>query len=270
MRPMAPAQAFLAPLCLVLTTVLLAACAGSLLGGRADLELTFDHAVIALPPTHQGGAVRLGQLEEIADPDAISGRRPVVIYLHGCTGIGNYGFFKVLAGAGYVVVAPDSMARRFRPLQCDPRTNTGGHNLFIYDFRRAEIAYALQRLRRYSWIDWSNVFLIGTSEGGVAAALYRGDEFRARVIAQWTCIGGALVRGIAAPPETPILAIVRNNDPWYDPARTAGQRGDCGAFMASRPGSRSIVLSGRQEHDVFGDPEIVREILRFLQANRSG
>ena len=240
---------------------------------RSDLELTWDKAVVALP-AEGPGPVRVGTIEDIdlarylnAQPKGSS--LAVVLYLHGCTGIGNFAFFETLAGAGYLVIAPDSMARRFRPLQCQPESRVGGFNLFVYDFRQAEIGYALERLGRFAAVDTANLYLVGTSEGGVATALYHGGEFRARVIAQWTCTGVPRVRGLAAPLETPVLSIVRAEDPWYDTARAPDQRGDCGAFMKDRPHSRSIVLEGGEGHDVFTDPDSVRAILAFLDANRT-
>jgi len=255
----------------VALALLVGGCAGGLLDPRSDLELTWDNAVIALPTqgSHAvqidtiGGIDLAARLATLARGDKL----PVVLYLHGCTGIGNYDFFATLADAGYVVIAPDSMARRFRPLQCEPESRTGGYNLFVYDFRQAEIGYALDRLSNLKAIDGRNLFLVGTSEGGVATALYHGDEFRARVIAQWTCTGVPRVRGIAAPSETPILAIVRAGDPWYESSRAPDQAGDCGAFMMDRPGSRSIVLKGGEGHDVFAGPDNVRAILVFLGAN---
>ena len=249
-----------------------AGCAGGIFDPRSDLELTWDKAVIALP-ARGSRAVQVGTIEEIDLAARLAvlaqvDKLPVVLYLHGCTGIGNFDFFEALAGAGYVVIAPDSMARRFRPLQCEPESRTGGFNLFVYDFRQAEIGFALDRLGAIEAIDGRNLFLVGTSEGGVATALYHGDEFRARVIAQWTCTGVPRVRGIAAPSVTPILAIVRAGDPWYESSRAPDQAGDCGAFMRDRPGSRSIVLEGGGGHDVFADPGIVHAILAFLGANR--
>ena len=180
-----------------------AGCAGGIFDPRSDLELTWDKAVIALP-ARGSRAVQVGTIEEIDLAARLAvlaqvDKLPVVLYLHGCTGIGNFDFFEALAGAGYVVIAPDSMARRFRPLQCEPESRTGGFNLFVYDFRQAEIGFALDRLGAIEAIDGRNLFLVGTSEGGVATALYHGDEFRARVIAQWTCTGVPRVRGIAAP-----------------------------------------------------------------------
>ena len=247
-------------------------CAGGVFDPRSDLELTWDNAVIALPAEGRSAA-RVGTSGEIDLAGHLAalphGRRlPVVLYLHGCTGIGNFEFFETLAASSYLVVAPDSMARRFRPLQCQPETRIGGFNLFVYDFRQAEIGYALDRLGRFAAVDAANLYLVGTSEGGVATALYHGDEFGARVIAQWTCTGVPRVHGIAAPPETPILSIVRADDPWYDSARAPDQRGDCGAFMEGRPGSRSVILEGGEGHDIFADPESVRAILEFLGANR--
>ena len=240
----------------------------------SDLARTWDGATLVLPP--MGGTpihhAKMSQSAFGAPASASAGaaarRLPTVIYLHGCTGLGDLDFLKRLAAAGFAVIAPDSFARRYRPLQCDPKSKTGGHNLFVYEFRLAEIAFAVQRAVELAWVDRRNLFLIGSSEGGVAVALYRGDEFNARVIAQWTCHGAPIVRGIAAPPGEPILAIVHRDDPWYAPDRTRGQGGDCGRFMERGPASRSIVLAGGGGHDVFKDPSNVATILAFLNRHR--
>ena len=102
----------------------------------------------------------------------------------------------------------------------------------------------------------------------MATALYRGDEFRARVIAQWTCHGAAAVHGVAAPPGTPILAIVHARDPWCDPKRTTGQRGHCGQFLAKDPASRSVVIESGESHSVFADRRQVAAVLAFILRNR--
>jgi dienelactone hydrolase len=240
-----------------------------IIDARPDIELTWAEAEVALPPFRGGEEVLLANLEDSVVKERLASlphraRVPVVLYAHGCTGLGSRPFFRDLARAGYVVIAPDSMARRYRPLQCDPKTQTGGYNRFVYDFRLTEISFALDRLKRLPWVDQHKIFLVGVSEGGVAAALYRGDEFRARVIAQWTCTGAPLVQGIFAPRDEPVLSIVRNADPWYDKSRTRNQRGDCGAFMQGRARSRSIVLKGGG-HNILGDRENVRTILNFLE-----
>ena len=263
---------YLTALVILPVIAVLSACSAPLFDTRPDLVRTWEEAWVYLPAAEDGdqpvtakigsldgkAAARIAQLQE---------RRrgpPVVLYLHGCTGLGNTVFFEALAQAGYVVIAPDSMARAFRPLQCDPERRTGGYNLFVYEFRLAEISYALERMRELDWIDHARQFLAGTSEGGVAVALYRGGEFRARVIAQWTCRGDPIVQGIAAPSTTPVLAIVHANDPWYGPERTIDQQGHCGQFMTGRLGSRSIVLESGDAHNIFADQDNVKTIVNFL------
>lgn len=252
------------------------ACAsGGLLAPTSDLERTWTNALVALPPLPSGAARPVGRLGRVlsgADLPVRLGntptgaKLPVVLYLHGCTGLGSSSraFMSWLAGNGYAVIAPDSMARKFRPLQCDPKTKSGGYNLYVYEFRLAEVAYALEQIEKLPWVDLDRLFLVGISEGGVAAALYRGDGFRAHAILQWTCHGGPLVRGIAAPADTPILSVVYARDPWYDPSRTPGQRGHCGAYFGDRKESRSIVLETEEEHSVMDNEQAKDGLIGFL------
>lgn len=236
---------------------------------EADSEIarTFDYAYVVMPPndTQQALATRM-RAPALADYLAsLPGVRfPTVLFLHGCDGLAGLNPLRAIARRGFAVVAPDSFARRFRPPQCDTVTQTGGKNLYVYDFRAAEITYALQRMRRLPWVDQRRLFLVGHSEGGLAAAHYRGDAFRARVIAEWTCHGAPVVAGLSAPPDEPVLAVVRANDPWYRRAGGRGQGGDCGTFFGPRPRSRSIVLRQGQLHDVMSDAEGIGPILEFL------
>jgi dienelactone hydrolase len=249
--------------------------AGPLSETESDIGRTFAAAIVALPVQDGGNEVlaRIGS-PELAQYMARAGQRSfaTVLFLHGCDGLNNLVPLRALARRGFAVLAPDSFARRFRPLQCDPRSQTGGRNLYVFDFRAVEISYALHRMRRLAWVDAKRLFLLGVSEGGLAAAQYRGDDFRARVIAEWTCNGAALVRGLAAPADEPVLAVVRAADPWYNRAAARGlQAGDCGQYFGSRRRSRSLVLGG-QGHDVLGDREGIAAILDFLsvEAERSG
>jgi hypothetical protein len=253
----------------IVPLLVLAACGVvSLPDSRPDLARTWDRATVVLPAIG-GRPIRFARIDDGEVGGEVGGRRlPTVIYLHGCTGLGDRDFLRRLAAAGFAVIAPDSFARSYRPLQCDPKNKSGGYNLFIYEFRLAELAFALQRAAELEWVDRRNLFLIGSSEGGVAAALYRGGEFNARVIAQWTCHGAPIVRGLGAPEGEPVLAIVHQGDPWYRPERTRGQGGDCGQFMGDRPASRSIVLSGSGGHNVFTEPGNVATVVTFLSRHR--
>ncbi|MDX1580136.1 MAG: hypothetical protein R3360_00800 [Alphaproteobacteria bacterium] len=253
---------------------LLSGCASSSVdrGNFSDLELTWYRGAVTLPPNL--GESRVWEIGEPEFNEFVSRRvarpLPVAVYLHGCTGLtGNdRSFMKELATAGYAVVAPDSMARSWRPRQCNSRTKSGGRNLFVFDFRQAEINYAVQKLYDAPWADWDNMFLVGASEGGLAAAHYRGDYFSGRVITQWTCHGAPIVRGISAERDEPVLSIVRKDDPWYDSER-GNQAGDCGRFFGERPNSRSLVLEKGSGHNVMGERQVIDAIIRFLKENTS-
>jgi dienelactone hydrolase len=249
-----------------------AACTSGAPSGGADVQRTWREALVVLPQS--AGADAPVSFRQSSSAVARHVRKfargtqfPTVVFMHGCTGIGNLAFLEDLARQGYVVVAPDSFARRYRPLQCDPKTPRGGRNLFVYDFRSAELTYALERLPDLPWVDLDNLFLIGASEGAVTAALFRGDVFNARVIAQWTCTGAPLVAGIGAPRRTPVLAIVREDDPYYAAANTPGQQGHCGFYLTDRANSQSIVVragAGDTAHDILSDSGVVATILGFL------
>ena len=100
----------------------------------SDVERTWVRGVVTLPPGVTGvDAVRGRVGAIIAKGDSPDQALPLVLYLHGCTGIGNFAFFDKLASSGYAVIAPDSFARRLRPRQCDPARSSGGNNLFVYD-----------------------------------------------------------------------------------------------------------------------------------------
>jgi len=249
----------------VLVSLICAGCA-ALMNPTPDLVRTWNDAIVAAP-----GSDRLWRGKDLLGPNSPIARGsgnplPVVLYLHGCTGLGELEieFGQSLASQGYLFIAPDSFARRYRPLQCDPDRQTGGFNLFVFDFRMAEISYALEQLGQMPAVDPEHMFLMGGSEGGVAAALYRGDQYSGRIIFQWTCTGSPLVRGIAAPPDEPVLAIVNQGDPWYDDQHTTGQAGDCGPYLSNRPHSKSLILRRPGIHDVLSAPNVRVAIFDFL------
>jgi dienelactone hydrolase len=252
----------------------LAACASDLTPASkmSDLELTWYQAQSAVPETLGGGIAFLSEPSRKERLESAGRKFPVVVYMHGCTGIGDSdrNLMRTLAKAGYVVVAPNSMARKYRPLQCASWNKEGGFNLFVFDFRQEEINFALQQMAGNAWADWDNLFIVGVSEGGLAAAHFRGGLFKARVITQWTCHGSTWVRGIDGPEDTPVLAVVRKDDPWYNSA-SGKQKGDCSAYFGDkRPGSESIVLEEGKGHDVIDDEGVAQRIVQFLGRYRKG
>ncbi len=192
---------------------------------------------------------------------------PVVIYMHGCTGIsmhdsqwGNY-----IKGLGFIAVLPDSMARPGRKQNCNPATKRGGLFPQAHAMRQEEIRYALEQVKKSPWADSKNIFLMGHSEGGVAAARNRLDGFRGIIISGWHCTNSQDTNfdGVFAPIETPILTLEWDRDPWY--AGTT-RDGSCTNKFGERKKTRQILFSGSQ-HDTYQQSGAQDAVARFLKEN---
>lgn len=224
--------------------------------GAAALQLTMKAA------TERGDFARI--------PD---GRKyPVVIYMHGCSGISahNSGSGAWLAWElGLAVIQPMSFARNYRPSNCDPDTKSGGMFRRALSFRIAEANFAIREARKLPWIDGENVFLMGHSEGGIAVSKFRGESVNARIIEGATChYGWHDWSGLAAPEREPVLALLGANDPWHKGKPWWGK--DCGSLMSNTNGSRSIVFTtGRyaNRHTVLFSREGSEAVSAFIKTH---
>lgn len=232
----------------------------------AELERTWDAALVRIP-TDSG--VWDGAPE--AAPVAPGSALPLVIYLHGCAGLGRDDDPKLerLALRGYAAIAPDSFARRARPDSCELATRRGGLERTVLFLRQAEARYALERALRLPWVDPGAVFLLGFSEGGTAAATVdTGRVLAGRIIEAWTCHSPwREYNGLNSPPGEPVLALLASRDPWY---RVWYQYGDCGDFFRA-DGSRSVVFDERQladSHSVLWHDDARAELEAFLERHR--
>jgi len=236
----------------------------------AELDRTWRHAQVFLPDASPSG-YRSIPAEALAEALAARAERlPVVVYAHGCAGLGRASTRtgQFLARAGYLVVAPDSFARADKPASCDPSKRRGGLHRGVLAWRQAEVGHAIAEVGGLP--NTGTVFLMGFSEGGITAATYRGLPVAGRIIEGWTCHAGwPEYRGLNAPLDEPVLAFVAARDPWF---KLPVLQGDCGAFMEDRPDSRSVVVRDPPElavsHWVSKDSGIQAQILAFLQARR--
>lgn len=237
----------------------------------ADLQRTWQRAFVIVPG--ESGLVR-GWIEDIdARLEKIPPPRPTVIYLHGCDGLGRVGHdaARLLAEAGYAVIMPDSFARENKPRSCDGERQVGGFHRPVLGWRQAEANLAIGQARRLAWVDPGNIFLWGFSEGGITTATVTGEPVNARIIEGWTCHSGwEEYRGLDAPPNEPVLALLGDEDPWF---RAPYFRGDCGAFMEGRPSSTSIVYRRPDflatKHHLSWHPDVQRLILEFLAGHHA-
>jgi poly(3-hydroxybutyrate) depolymerase len=193
---------------------------------------------------------------------------PVVVYLHGCTGIDpdhdvRWGVF--IKGLGYIAVLPDSMARPGRRPNCDPRTKRGGLFPQAHAMRQEEIRYALEQLKKSPWADAKNIFLMGHSEGGQAAARDTLADFRGIIISGWTCTDSTRVAfdGIFAPLETPVLTLEWDHDAWRE---GTPQQGSCANKFGERKKAGQVLFHGAQ-HSTYDQREARNAVAQFLKEN---
>lgn len=223
---------------------------GALFAGtaaRADVSSTWQRAFVSIPGHIFGGRPILGKWRDAfvqrgiqSIPDGTN--MAVIIFLHGCNGIAHEeeAARLVFMEAGYATFFPDSFARTGRRSNCslgDHRTSLAPE---AHRYRIEEIDYALQQVRRLSWVDQSRVFVMGFSEGGMAVANYPGNGLAGLVITGWHCQGRPPNVGIKSDAQVPVLAILGSEDPWY-----VAKRGEhCGQVFYGRPDATSLVLPG--------------------------
>lgn len=227
-----------------------------------DVVATWTGGIHVLP----GTATRSGNNEEIPFEDETPEqwakritrdvvkpgvKVPAVIYAHGCTGPVAAGTWAIpFNDFGFAFFAPDSFRRPGRVSLC---YTSGGDSLGKYIMRQEEIRFALEQIKKLSWIDKDRIVLVGKSEGGAAVSDWGGDGFIAHIIMAYDCrhLGG----GPMAPSGVAVLNLVGANDP----------REQLCSISRSVGGSDSHTISD-QAHNFAGAPQAVAFVARFLKA----
>lgn len=180
--------------------------------------------------------------EELGNATQQAGSPNVIVYMHGCNGVGNAakatGAF--LASQGYLVVMPDSFARENKPESCDTTFHRGGKHRGVLEWRQNEANNAIRQVRQLARVNQNNVFLMGLSEGAITTATVSGEPVSARIIEGWTCHAGwHEYSGLNALASEPVLNLLGEEDPWFT---AAPLRGHCGEYMQKDNGSLSVLF----------------------------
>ncbi len=182
------------------------------------------------------------------------GRHPVILFMHGCNATQRP---KAFLDLGAIVVEPNSFWQGER---CTLNAAEMGKLLAL---RANDLADAAKQLKAASWADPKRLLLAGYSQGGIAAALYEGPEFKARIVIAWPCQPRS---SGPSGPETgvrgkgPVLAIQSRNDALYTRLNIEG---DCGPDISGRPGSRSVLIPGNIR-EIMDHPAAREAIAAFV------
>ncbi|MEO0566327.1 MAG: dienelactone hydrolase family protein [Pseudomonadota bacterium] len=244
---------------------------------RGEMQRAWSAAVVFVPSVN-GRTVKT-HIRSIMRPGAapIPGRHRLVVFLHGCDGLGTYSLQNIghFVRQGYAVIAPASFARKNYPISCDPTTNEGGTFNETVKMRVADAEYTLAQAKALPWVDSSNVFLAGYSEGATTTALVRTNSktrVNARAIIANTCTNRwpaqKYKNGVKAHASEPVLALLGARDPWFVNNKWA--KGDCGVSLSKANGSRNIVYTSgaiADSHDLLDFRQARNTIFQFLAAN---
>ena len=235
---------------------------------RESLAATVQQADVCLPPAATGAATFCGKFSSIPP---LSGRRvPVVVFLHGSSGLGLKAigeWQQWLASLGYASIAPDSFALADRVTYKSPIDKESYER--IHALRASEIAPALAALRGQAWADFGRLILAGTSEGAVPVARYSGSEFVARVLYAWSCEANYFVKEPqnAFEPSKPVLNVISASDPFFSRSNAwlgnPEAQGHCGAALKENARA-SVLLVPNAPHTLLNLPATQSATAGFL------
>lgn len=234
----------------------------------ASLLEVVRQADLFLPARATGGTDFAGKFK---DAPATSGPRlPVVLFLHGSSGLGSAAiadYQRWLGTQGFASVAPNSFALPGHVSYKSPIDKASYER--IHALRASEIAPTLQALAQQPWADLSRLVLVGTSEGAVPVARYPGPEFAARILYAWSCEDNYFVDAPrnAFADRKPVLNVISASDPYFSRANpwlgNAAAAGHCGAALKGHPAA-SVLLVPDAPHTLFNLPAARNATAGFL------
>ncbi len=237
---------------------------------------SFDKAFIGLPKGFAGlDAPFYGTLEEakakIPNLSELTQTYPAVLYMQGSGSFSKGPTFRewISGDLGWVFFAPNTHTSNKRPKYSSPVPKKIYEE--IHKYRQAEIHQFVKRLPELPFIDKQRLFLMGNSEGALAAARYAGKQFVGRLVLSWTCEPGYYTDfpKVGAKYKTdPFLNIVGRDDVYFgkdSPYNNKyNNKGHCGDALL-RYKHAKVVLLPNTGHNVMKNPFTKGEVLSFLK-----
>ncbi len=226
-------------------------------------------AQVALPAAATGGAAFFGKFKDV--PASASTRVPVVVFLHGSSGLGLAAigeWQRWLAAQGIASVAPDSFQLAGRLTYKSPVDKATYER--VHALRAQEVAPTVAALAAAPWVDSTRLALAGTSEGATTVARHPGTGFRGRVMYAWSCEDNyfSTAHRSNLPPEQPVLNVISLTDPFFSPANSwignAKALGHCGEALKVHKNATVVLMAGAP-HTLLMLPAARHATAGFLQ-----
>ncbi|MBS0242260.1 MAG: alpha/beta hydrolase [Proteobacteria bacterium] len=236
---------------------------------EASAKEAIARASVAVPASVTKGTVWSGLWRDA--PRETAGKVPVVVFLHGSSGLGLKAIAEWqlwLAGLGIASIAPDSFALPDRVTYTSPIAKDDYER--IHALRTSEIALAVAALKDAPWADPARLVLAGASEGGPAVARYAGPEFKARIMFAWSCEDNYFVKAhdTKIAPDQPVLNVISSSDPYFSTKNawlgSGTARGHCAAAFAESKAATIVLIPGAP-HTLMNLPQARAATRSFLE-----
>jgi hypothetical protein len=223
-----------------------------------QVEKSWEHSEVYVPGSFFKKTVNSLDKEQ---------KYPVVLFAHGCTGITSHerSWARFIKDLGFIVIILDSLAIPGRIVNCDVSNNIKSLNKIpVNALRPAELDYALSQLQIQDWVDKTNIFVMGHSEGGSGvSSMFNPNNYPIKgiIISGFNCSFG-----VRASFETAILAVEWENDPWFkEHFYYKNHKLNCqDRWGIGRPNVQQTILPGNG-HSTYESREARNAVKIFLQ-----
>jgi hypothetical protein len=234
---------------------------------------TYKYAYIGLPKGFNGlSKSYFGTLNSFLNQHPnfkTKEKLPILFYMHGSAGFSKGESYRkwIVNEANFIFFAPNSFKIKNRPTYKTPTSIKKYEK--VHKLRQAEIVYNLKKLKSLEFIDFKNLFLMGNSEGGLAAAFYKGKEFKARIVTAYSCENGYYSKDfkIGARRYDPFLNIIGTHDEYFakdsKPSKDYDVQGHCTQALKKFPNAKVVILP-QTKHDITKNIYVKSEITNFL------
>lgn len=193
-----------------------------------------------------------------------------VLYMHGSNGLNKGTVYRkwIVENLQFIFFAPNSFKIKNRPTYLSP-TKVSDYEK-VHTLRQAEIHYTLKKLKKLDFIDSNNIFLMGNSEGGFAAAIFKGKGFKARVITAFSCEQNYYSKKfkLGATKDEPFLNIIGTHDEYFSPVSKSNKNYSVkghGIQTLLKFKKAKIVILPKTKHDLTVNNYVKADIVNFLR-----
>lgn len=237
-----------------------------------NIEDTYKYAFIGIPKGF-GGLKKpyFGTLNKFKKkyPDFSAKEKiSTILFIHGSKGLGKgEAYRKWIVEAGFIFFAPNSFKVENRPTYTTPAKLKDYEK--VHKLRQDEIQFNLKKLKNISFIDKKHLFLMGNSEGGLAAAAYKGRAFKGRIITAYSCENGYYSKDfkLGVKKCEPFLNIIGTQDEYFGkdskPNKKHKVSGNCTQALLKYRKAK-VVLLPQTKHDITTNIYVKEDIVSFL------